>query len=162
MLRARKIVIHHAMLMAMPQYPPVHSYCLSVGLHFSVCVCMCTRVFRVFSSSSSELLCDSMSCRVIYLWYSSSFRCNWPGDEMIMVRLNHSVRARLYRLSEAISVGNCELSEQKGNNNNNNKNSWRLLREVLQVWLSTLYPYEMLSCQPGFPTLTWLNKLSFS
>lgn len=32
---------------------------------------------------------------------------------MIMVRLNHSVRARLDRLSEAISVGKCELSEQE-------------------------------------------------
>lgn len=30
-----------------------------------------------------------------------------------MVRLNHSVRARLDRLSEAISVGKCELSEQE-------------------------------------------------
>lgn len=37
MLREGKIVINHAMLMAMPQYPPVHSYCLSVSV--------CVRVF---------------------------------------------------------------------------------------------------------------------
>lgn len=47
---------------------------------------------------------------------------------MIMVRLNHSVRARPDRLSEAISVGKCELSEQEreeGKNKSDLKNTER-------------------------------------
>ena len=41
MLRKGKIVIHHAMVMSMLQYPPIHSYCLRVCGCVCVFVCVC-------------------------------------------------------------------------------------------------------------------------
>lgn len=50
-----------------------------------------------------------------------------------MVRLNHSVRARLDRLSEAISVGKCELSEQEQEEGEKKKQPEEY-RAALEVW----------------------------
>lgn len=89
MLRKGKTVIHHAVVMSMLQYPPIHSYCLRVWFASArVCVRMHRHV-------------HVLSCNVSHwcvVWCSSSLPHNWPGDKMIMVRLNHSVHTHRDRL----------------------------------------------------------------
>lgn len=57
-----------------------------------VCVCVCVRTHRHVHVLSCNL---SHWCVV---WCSSSLPHNWPGDKMIMVRLNHSVHTHRDRL----------------------------------------------------------------
>lgn len=90
MLRKGKIVIHHAMVMSMLQYPQIHSYCLCWCVYVRGVVCARVHAHRLC------VLSESLVCG--YLWCSSSLPHNWPGDKMIMVWVNHSVRTHWDRL----------------------------------------------------------------